>query len=156
MCPSGMAASRADFLSGDSASRPFDTWTQNTTIVFSVDILPSTTQMQELCDIPYCKCEETTSSDCSWKCGRYQPRSSSWKKKVFLVWGGGGGGLCCYITRKLKFSLIQKNYYEAPGKKRNSWECIADRPSGKVFRDEQCKEHGIQAHLYYILVVVME
>jgi len=33
---------------------------------------------------------------------------------------------------------------------------IADRPSGKIFRDGQCKEHGIQAHLYYILVVVME
>lgn len=38
---------------------------KTTTIVFSVDILPGTTQMQELCDIPYCKSEETTSSDCS-------------------------------------------------------------------------------------------
>lgn len=157
MCPSRMTASQTDFLSGDSASRAFGRWSQDATIVFSVDILLSTTQMQELCDMSYCKCEETTWRDFSWKRGRHHPRSPSWKKKIFryLFLVRLGGGLYCYITRRLKFSLIQKNHLETPGEKENRRNVLLSDHQ-VVFRDGQWKEHDIPAHLYYILVVVME
>lgn len=121
------------------------TRSQHTTIVFSVDILLSTMEMQELRDIRYCKCEETTSSDYGWKRGRYQTRFPSWKKKIFryLFLVGGGGVAVLLYHYNIRILTYTK---DSP----------ADRPSGKVFRDWQWKEHGIQALLYYILVVVME
>ena len=42
------------------------------------------------------------------------------KRKYSVTFFSWGRGLCCYITRKLKFSFIQKNHHEAPGKKKET------------------------------------